>query len=164
MATALYFISCTLLMIIVFEDFRERMIHWVWLPLLAIALLFYSSSKLGVGWQDWVLNFLFLLLVGSLSVSYLTLVKNVRFQEMLSTYLGIGDVVFFTVMVFVFPVAIFLLYFIVSLLISLIFGIVFLKGKTIPLAGIQSFIMFLIISAFEWDIISVETIENILVL
>lgn len=164
MGIALYFVSGILLMIIVFEDFRERMIHWVWLPLLALALLFYSNSKLGVGWQDWVLNFLFLLLVGSLSVSYLTLVKKVRFQEVLSTYLGIGDVIFFTVMIFAFPLGVFLLYFISSLMISLISGIVFLKGKTIPLAGIQSLVMFLVISAFEWDIISVETIENMLVL
>lgn len=164
MTIALYFVSIILLMIIAFEDFRERMIHWIWLPMLATALLFYSNSKLGVGWQDWVLNFLFLILVGSLSLSYLMLVKKVRFQEILSTYLGVGDVIFFTVMVFVFPVVIFLLYFIISLLISLICGIVFLKGKTIPLAGIQSLIMLLVISGFEWDIISVETIENMLVL
>lgn len=164
MTTALYFISSMLLMIIAFEDFRERRIHWVWLPLLTVAVMFYGNSKLGVSWQDWSLNFLFLLLVGILSVGYLVLVKKVEFRDILSVYLGIGDVVFFGVMVFAFPVVVFLLFFVSSLLISLIYGIVFLKGKTIPLAGIQSLIMLLVISVFEWHIVSVENIEILLVL
>lgn len=164
MATAIYIVCTILLMVIAFEDFRERMIHWIWLPLLAVAVVFYGNFKLGMSWQDWGVNFLFLLLLASFSGSYLVLVKKIKLSKITSTYLGVGDLSFFVIIALVFPSVVFLPFFVGSLLISLIYGIVLLKEKTIPLAGIQSLIMILVMSLFEWGIISVGTIENLLAL
>jgi hypothetical protein len=139
-----FILYLAVLLFICYQDFKQREISWWTLPL---ALCFYfmnepleisetiSSSLFNIGFV------LFNLIMISIYFS----VKNSKLVNVINTYLGIGDLLFFLVCCFIFNVPNFLLFFISSLFISVIISLLFISKKeqsTIPLAGIMSFYLF----------------------
>jgi len=132
------------LVYIAIQDFKYRAISWYWLPFVFIALSYNALSN-----QPYLdilkfslVNFVFILLQFILLSVYIS-VKNRRIMNIIDTYIGLGDLLFFVVLVVAFSPFNFMLFFTFSLLITLVGAFAFkliLKNKSnqIPLAGMQS--------------------------
>ncbi len=140
----LFILIC--LVIIVFQDLKYRRIH-VFLPLLLFVI---SVLKHDVNFKEWdnlFKNILFFIATFTVLTVYLS-VKNKRFINPFEAYFGLGDFLFFLAISPLFPLYNFILYFILSLLFSLIIQFLvqkFMKNKAIPLAGFASLFLILVI-------------------
>jgi heme exporter protein D len=123
---------------ILYQDCKERLVHWFLYPaigLFALAIQYaivpLSSVLLNVG-----VNLILVLLV--LLTSYLyTRIRKVSFNESF----GMGDVLFFIFITCTFSVISFLVLFVFALLFSLLLHFILSKKEqeeTVPLAGYMS--------------------------
>ena len=132
-------ISCILILIF-FQDVMQREVYWFLFPIAFALCGVYFSQMLPL--IQLLAHFgVNLLIIGVLIVivmAYLYL----RFRDtkiLLWNYLGLGDVLFFGVVGICFSPLNFVLFTIVSLLLSLLFSVVFMKrNTTVPLAGFQA--------------------------
>lgn len=114
----------------------------------------FYNYLIGGFWIDLLYNvfFVFVLLI-SLTVYYT--VRNNSFQKPLNEKLGIGDIVFFIAVTPLFYLKDFMLFFITGMLISILQHLVlkvFIKSKTIPLAGfLANYLLLLLIIHFIFD-------------
>lgn len=142
-----YFIDClcaSLLLLVVFQDFRERRISWILIPLLGSVFAFQSISQNSLNHTSH--NFIFNLSFIAFQLGVLTIyisVKNRALTNILDKYIGIGDILFFLVVCLAFSPLNFIIFFTGSILFTLIafiiYNIVFKKPvKDIPLAGAMS--------------------------
>ncbi len=105
---------------IIYQDFKHRSIYWFWIPILLVSLL----GKLLVGQEytffttDLPLNLAMLFANGLVVTIYFSL-KQRRWINLMDTYIGKGDVYLFLVMALAFPFQQFIIFFIASLLLSL---------------------------------------------
>lgn len=133
------------MLLVIYEDFRYRAIHWIWIALFfGLVLWIYP-----VNWTYSALNLFFLSLQLALLTVYFS-IKNQKWINLFSAYLGIGDVVFFIPLCFIFSPINQIIFFIISLSLSLIGFLVFnifsvKKSATIPLAGCMSLVFILLI-------------------
>lgn len=134
---------------ITWQDFKSREVYLIsyiliW-GLLVIKFIFLKSFDL----ETVKVNGAILGIVLSLLVSYYLLRYGLNFMERLKTGIGFGDILILPVLVANFSTFNFVLFLIVSLLISLIYwGVNQLstpKEPTVPLAGIQALLLNLII-------------------
>lgn len=135
---------------IIYEDFRYRAIHWFWVLALVILMLFFYP----INWSLSLLNFSFLvfqLFALSLYFSW----KNRRWTNIVDQYIGLGDLVFFLPLCGLFAPFTFLVFFIISLLFSLLSfflvkKLLLPKMETIPLAGCMAIVLigFLLLDSF----------------
>lgn len=140
----LFILIC--LTIIVFQDLKYRRIH-VFLPLLLFVIAVFKQDENFREWDNLFKNILFFLITFSVLTVYLS-IKNKRFINPFEGYFGLGDFLFFLAISPLFHLYNFILYFILSLLFSLIIQLLllkFMKNKTIPLAGFASLFLILII-------------------
>ncbi|MEL6863598.1 MAG: hypothetical protein AAFP19_04225 [Bacteroidota bacterium] len=140
---------------IIYEDFRYRAIHWIWVALLALgAALFFPLHWPSVG-----LNLGFLAIQGILLTLYFS-IRQGTWINITHDYLGIGDVVFFLPLCLLFSPVNLILFFVVGLSLSLIgfLGFCWLTRReiaTVPLAGCLAVILIpLLIGTyyFEWSL------------
>ena len=143
-----------LLAVIVWQDFTDRTIYWVLLPVLAACLLLKTHFDGTLSATNICIN----LCIVSLQVGLLSIyiyIKNKKW-ELCKNYLGWGDILFFCALAVYFSTPIFLGFQIASLLLTLI-GFIILKTlnqrlTNIPLAGCQaSFLILLITSQSVFD-------------
>ncbi len=134
---AILTIAC--LVIITIQDFKERAVSWFLFPF--GFLLCGIQSWVQIGWKDLLLNFginLFLLVILVLMLLlYLFFrfgIRRLKFWD----FLGAGDVLFLVVLASCFSPFNFIVFTITSLLLALLTSLIFLSGRTIPLAGIQA--------------------------
>ncbi|MBA8986150.1 putative membrane protein [Sphingobacterium soli] len=138
------------------EDFLNRMVHIVWYSLLMIGILGYSLKR--TDWEVFLENTLLCLTFIAILILLMTLyfsIKEKKIVNLFDQYLGLGDILFFIVIGFYFDIISYILFFIGSLLISLLFTPIIFKfqGKEnyIPLAGLQSvcFALYCILDYFQ---------------
>tara|TARA_R110000850_G_scaffold177270_2_gene303137 strand:- start:216 stop:494 length:279 start_codon:yes stop_codon:yes gene_type:complete len=67
--------------------------------------------------------------------------RGAGLSEVLKKYLGLGDILFFLLLALGLTTEVFLVFYLSSLILSLVLGLVFYKNRTIPLAGIQSVLL-----------------------
>lgn len=128
-----------LLLLIFYEDFRDRSVH-LFLFLSSISIggyLFYIHSFFSFYAISLCYNLIFIIFL--LGLIYLYAVFKLK--KKIRDVFGFGDVLFFVVLGVSFPTVTFFILFIASLLFSLIIFLTLkskMTDKTVPLAGLQA--------------------------
>ena len=133
--------------IIVFQDMKFRAISWILIPALFIILIakefaFAHANDLIF---NTLFNFSFVIIQFVLLTIYMSL-KNRRLTNIINSYLGIGDLLFFLAITVAFSPLNFLLFFVISMTITLLFFIAYKIIKKnaspeLPLAGGMAAVM-----------------------
>lgn len=138
------------LVIITYQDFKERKISWLSIPALVLFFSWYAVIDLG-SWRDYFLNVTFNLLFIAIQLSTLFIyfsIKAGKFTNLINSKIGIGDILFFVALTFAFTTVNFILFYVGSLsiiTISFLFAKLFFKNVSpqIPLAGAMAAILIL---------------------
>ena len=148
------------LLLILYQDIKQRQIWVILLPIFAVtgSLLFYYSTMTSFFLYSILIN---LALVGVLILINYLFAKFILKMSLFKEALGIGDVLFFIAFAMSFPTISFINFFVFSLLFSLVLQMMlklFSKEKkqitednfnTIPLAGYMSGFLIAIYS-YHW--------------
>ena len=140
-------ILISLLAVVVFQDFKSRAISWVLIPLLFIGFIAYGILTIEVG--ELITFFginLYIVFSSLLGATLIISIKNRKLTNIINTYLGLGDVLFFVVLTTVFSPINFILFFIGSIFITgIIYGVFSLFNRKqvvlTPLAGAMSLLL-----------------------
>lgn len=143
--------AMAILGMVAFQDFRERKISWILLPLLLGVLLISGVQSPGMKdlWIYFGVNLSFIVLQVGVLFLYFSL-KNRKLTNIVNQYIGIGDLLFFVVICAAFSPVNFILFYCACLVISLLFVAVWKAAirremREIPLAGIFSVVMIVIV-------------------
>jgi hypothetical protein len=147
MILAFDILAFLLLMVVIVQDFRQRQISWVLIPLLFIAFGVKAFSLLGFAEA----GFVFLKNLGFLVIQFFALfvfyfLKERKSVSLINSKIGVGDVLFFIAM----SLLNFLFYYLIGI-VSTLLGYLLVRLFTrksspeVPLAGCLSFIMILFI-------------------
>ena len=147
MNTILLLILIGLLGVVVVQDFKSRAISWFLIPLLFIGFIGYALLKMEI--IELLTYFginLTLVLTNLLVVTLVISIKEKKFANILTNYLGLGDVLFFLVLTVVFSPFNFLAFYLGSILLTaIVYGGIMLISKQkkmlIPLAGAMSLLL-----------------------
>lgn len=145
-----------LLAIVVVQDLKQREISWLLIPILfgcfwAKGFLLISSGELI---RNSLLNICFIVLQLLVLTVYISL-KNKKIINVINSYLGLGDVLFFVVICVAFSSVNFILFYVISLFFTLggfiIYNLFVTKTtKEIPLAGAMAMVMITLILLNQW--------------
>lgn len=137
------------LVVIVFQDFKQRQISWFLIPLAFAGFIckavIYENNMM----HDFLFNAAFVVLQLVCLTLYFSL-KNRKFLNILDTYLGLGDILFLIVVCAVFSPVNFILFYLCSMIMTLV-GVLlynFFSGKPtkdIPLAGSMAAMLFVLV-------------------
>lgn len=136
------------LLAITHQDFKERKVS-LYLFLLAIifvSLLYYRNTNLNEFLINIVINFTVVIFIIGILLSY----SWFKLKQPLFEVFGLGDLLFFLVLAFSFPIPSFIILFVSSLLFSLVIFLLIkpkMKNESVPLAGLQAIFLVLIFSA-----------------
>ncbi|PCI94578.1 MAG: hypothetical protein COB15_13740 [Flavobacteriales bacterium] len=147
MNTVLLLILIGLLGVVVVQDFKSRAISWFLIPLLFIGFIGYALLKMEI--IELLTYFginLTLVLTNLLVVTLVISIKEKKPTNILTNYLGLGDVLFFLVLTVVFSPFNFLAFYLGSILLTaIVYGGIMLISKQkkmlIPLAGAMSLLL-----------------------
>jgi hypothetical protein len=147
MSIAIQVLLIILLLLIFYEDFKERLISlWkVSLCLLLGGILNFSKVNFTVFLVNISINVGFILIL----FSVLFLYARIKMKKEIFKVFGVGDLLFFLVFASSLPTISFIVLFIFSLFFSLIVFLILKKKttqSTVPLAGLQSLFLALILS------------------
>ncbi len=140
-----------ILLLIFYQDLRFQAVSWIF-----FLLGFLINSVLAVkslSFPDILLNMVIILLFIFFQLAIIYLFSWVKFKKRInifSSVFGLGDLLFLIMILPVFSPLNFILFFIVSLVFTLLVfvalkGFNLLKIKKVPLAGLQSLFLFLVI-------------------
>lgn len=145
-----------LLAVVVYQDLKERQISWFLIPLLlslfAVQGLFRVSADELIGHTLFNVCFIMVqLLVLTIYIS----IKNKKPVNIINSYLGLGDVLFFITVAAAFSPLNFIVFYIIGLLFTLLFFIVLKRivktvSTEIPLAGGMAALMIVLIILNQW--------------
>lgn len=142
--------TCIILILIFFQDLKYRKVHAFLFLLLLIFCVLLAKNRFGMEvWLNYLLfNSLFLLINIILLQAYFYFYKGVKNFYSSQEHIGFGDILFWVVILPLFAPDEYVIYFIGSLLFSLISYISLkhlfrINWETIPLAGLQSIPLFL---------------------
>lgn len=141
-------IACLVLLVIIYQDLKERLVFWFLFPLLGI-LLFYLLYSHSIDLK--ILGYyigLNLILITTIIAVIFVITKVVFKKPFLNHSFGLGDLLFFYAFALGFPTMTFIILFANSLIFSFLLYLAFKKSrnlKTIPLAGFMSIFLFLIL-------------------
>ncbi len=146
MSVLLKFILILLLLGIVYQDLKERMVYIVLFGLTAILLVFLQLQEITTSaiLASSILN----ISVVGLVVLILSIYSKIRLKKPLKETFGMGDGFFFIILAIGFPTTTFLVLFSFSLLFSYALFLVLkpkLKIKTVPLAGFQALFLAIVL-------------------
>lgn len=139
---------------IIFQDFKSRSVYALWFPALIILFiinhLILKQSINDIG-ETALINLSFLGLQFLMVTVYFSLKQRSRIN-ITEKYLGWGDILFLICITFYLSTFNFLLFYILSLFITLIAWIIWIKttqsrDKRVPLAGFQAALLTLLIIA-----------------
>jgi hypothetical protein len=147
------FLACITLAIIAYQDFRYRAIHW--LLFLFVSVLFIIDGLLTVQLIQYVFNIIFnilLIMIQFLMLYLFYIYRGRNLKTIVSSFIGVGDIIFILILSLAFSWQNFLFYYIGSLIFSIIIWFVLkqfsmVKGELVPFAGLMAifFILVLII-------------------
>lgn len=141
----LLILSCLLVMI--YQDIKERAVWWFLFPVLLISAgyLHLSNSIQEMFIIESLLNVLILSCILSISFLYVRLKMKVSFFK---SAFGIGDLFFFLILTVAFPTVAFIVILVFSLIFSLVLHLfVSKKEQTVPLAGYSALFLILVYSS-----------------
>lgn len=156
MKIILLFLIIVTLSLIAYQDFRFRAVTWILFPILAILGLIYFyntfSSYTVLLWSS-LCNLSFIAIQLLLLVVYFSLKNRNKPSIALSRKIGVGDIFFLLATSCLLPFPDFILFYIASLLFSLLAFMWVIRKKnsdTVPLAGLQSLVLitWLILNSF----------------
>lgn len=138
------------LLAITIQDFKTRTIYlWLFITLgLLFIILRLETTVLQVFLWETGVNLILIVML----VSTLALYAKYKLKTSLFKVFGLGDLAFFVSISLAFTTLPFFIYFIFSLLFSLLLFMILKKGlanKTVPLAGLQS-LFFLFLFLWHW--------------
>lgn len=145
MLVVLKFSFLIVLLIVAYQDFKDREVTVLLFPLLLMLgiIMHYNTQYLEAFLLNLMMSFGLLSIILLLLLVYVKLIMKKKFNEVI----GLGDLLFFMVLAVSFPTITFVVLFCLSLLFSLT-TYLFLKsrfGKYIPLAGLQGLFLFLVL-------------------
>lgn len=139
-----------LLLIIVVQDFKDRAVSWILFPILILLFSLYSINLFHI--KEFIVNSFINVLILSIQVLFIIMyfsLRNRRFVNITSHYLGWGDIIFLFSICFLLPPLSFLFFYLTSLAVTLVvvlfIQLFFNLKNNIPLAGIQSSFLVLLI-------------------
>lgn len=135
------------LAVVFYQDLKFRRIHVVLPALLFIFSMVLFTRKPEMNSTVFIINMLFFLLIIIILVVYMSL-KNKKFINPFSNYFGLGDFLFFLSVTPLFLTYNFILFFILTMVFSIILQMLFqkrMKEKTIPLAGFSALLLMLLV-------------------
>ena len=142
-----YLIISLLLLSIIWQDFKYRAIYWYLLPLLVICFLLKSHIEENFNPVSILLNLSVVL--AQVGILHLWVYYKNKRWDLHARYLGWGDVLFFCTTSFYFSFPLFVIFQVGTLLLiwigAVLFQIFIKKHFTIPLAGCQALILFIMI-------------------
>lgn len=131
-----------LLFIIAVQDFKTQKISWIAFPFLLTALILKTYYLNIVGfWISSILNLGFIL-INIILVQFYFMIKLKRYQPVIKHQMGLGDLLLFITLSFGLESISFVVFFVVSLIFSLLLFLLLHKKRKallqerIPLAGI----------------------------
>ncbi|WP_420571666.1 hypothetical protein [Kordia sp.] len=137
-------------MSIFFQDIKERSVYWFLFLIVACTAgyLYYTQTFLALFWRTSIIN------IGVISMILLVLqtYAKLKLKTDLKNVFGLGDALLFLGLCVAFPIASFIIFFVFSLLFSLILHFVLknrMQENSIPLAGYMS-LFFISIYLFHW--------------
>lgn len=154
MKTSFLIILLLCLLVVCYQDSKHRTIH-VFLPVLIFStscFFLYTYQK-----NDYVTilkNIGFFILTLGFLILYMS-IKNKGFQNPFQNYFGLGDLFYYISIAPLFVLKNYILYFIFSLIFSLVMFAVFRKkmnSQTIPLAGFAALLLFFFIAVDLLDV------------
>ena len=131
-----------LLFTIVIQDWKDRAVYWFIFPILACTGILKASVSPGLDQyliSNWLISLSFLTINTVILIFYLS-IKNKKFVN-ITTYIGLGDLLFFITLIFFGTFIHFILFYTGSLAVSLIIWLTvkkYAKHEHIPLAGLQA--------------------------
>lgn len=133
------------LMVIFFQDLKERKVYWFLFPIMALctAYLCLSTTVFEVFWRTSLIN------IGVIAIIFMVLhlYATYKLKTTLKEVFGLGDALLFIAFCVAFPVASFIVFFVFALLFSLIIHMVFkhkMKEESVPLAGYMSLFLLMV--------------------
>lgn len=145
------FVLCFVLLILAIQDFRLRAVHWTLFPILL--MLFIADSLSQVELKDYIsgiaINLLLVSAQGVILFVYYS-AQGKKLKHILTSILGLGDILFIIIMAFAFSWTSFIFYYIAGLIFALSLWVVrlFVSGhrpQLVPLAGLLAVYMILVI-------------------
>jgi hypothetical protein len=139
----LFFVTALLLIIIAYEDFKNRTVHVFLFPVLLIVAIGYAYCWLsGVEvLKNTLINACFLVVQGLLLVFYFV-IKHKKWINITEAYIGWGDILFVIVTTPLFTPIAYVFFYLSSLIMTIFFVTIYKvarqKMKFIPLAGVQA--------------------------
>src|SRR5690606_28427269 len=125
MNIALFVIFIGLLSVVIYQDFKNREISWFLIPLLLIIGV--TNALISIDYKDFLtyagIN-LTIVILNLLSVTLFISIKEKKIKNIIDTYLGLGDVLFFFVLTVLFSPFNFIIFFIGSVLLTSIVYII----------------------------------------
>lgn len=151
MTIVLYIVILLSLVSLIFQDLKHRHIHVLLPVLLFVATVFLLTIESRFDYTVLFYNIAFFLLIFFFLIIYMS-IKNKSFLNPFTHYFGLGDVLYFISISAVFILHNYILFFILSMLFSIVLQQLFkkrMKEDTVPLAGFSALLLLLFIS---WDL------------
>lgn len=138
---------------IIYQDFKDRAVVWFLFPLIAILssiTQFFVGKSTKLFFQGVFFNIAFLLIQFTLLYLYFV-IKDKKMKINFKEKIGLGDILFLLAICFLLSPFNFIAYYIISLFMSLVVYLFYLllpsasnkQPQSIPLAGLQSFFLFI---------------------
>ena len=146
MEILLIFSILVVLVLIFWQDLKERAVSWYFFPMLFVLVFFYRIPSIGLERIIEItgINTLFLFIQLVMVSLYFSL-KNREWVNITKEHLGIGDVLFLFVITPLLTPVLYVLFYLSSLFLIVVVAM-FMKvikkyQKTIPLAGLQALLL-----------------------
>lgn len=137
-------------MVIAYQDIKERSVYWFLFPIVACAsgYLFYATTFFDFFWTTTIIN------IGIIALMFLVLFAytKLKLKTSIGKVFGLGDGLLFIGLCASFPTISFTIFFVFSLLFSLLLHFIFknsMQDSSVPLAGYMS-IFYLCIYVMNW--------------
>lgn len=143
-------ISILMLLVLFFQDFRMRAIHWS--PLIILFFTILAEAFHAQGFSEvagMVLRNTFFLMIQGIVLVLYYLVKGRSVKSIINVSIGSGDILLFLITTFCFSMVNFVIFYILSLILSLVLWLTVTMlfsptEKSVPLAGLTSATLVLI--------------------
>ena len=144
------------LLLIFFQDLRERAVSWILFPVLTLLFLSYrflNHDPVAVICQGALVNIGFVAMVFLILTAYFS-VKRRKWTNITDGLLGLGDLLFLLALCFYLSVLNFLMFYIASLTMVLatwlVWRSIIKKGNEVPQAGLQALLLAIALGLSWW--------------
>lgn len=150
MAIFIQLLLAALLILVAYQDFKFRAVSWVIFPLLPVLFIILSLSSVSL--EESLANTLANLCFAGcmfLSVTIYFSIKNRRIVNLSKGFIGWGDILFILSLGFLFSPLNFIIFYLVSLLVTIFATLILawlnkIDRNSIPLAGLQALMLLLL--------------------